>query len=112
MPFVHSGAAMTDYNTQGFSYFWEPGKAFCLGEQMKKKSGLSSGGKDCCKPNLVAKRGPSVVNRPSESLARLRGASPCFVQEKMGKDEITSVTSSGWQVLKMGKLIIADVAVM
>lgn len=50
---------MTDYSTQDISYFWEPRKAFCLANQMNKKSDVSSEAKDQCKPNLVARRRPS-----------------------------------------------------
>lgn len=94
---------MADYGTQDLSHFWEPRKAFCLDEQMNKKPGLSSGGKDQCKPNPVARRGPSVVSRPSDSLARQRGESLHFSQEKTGKHEITSLNQQRLSSPENGK---------
>lgn len=75
----------------------------CLDEQMNKKSGLSSGGKDRCKPNIVARRGPSMVSRPSDSLARLRGASLHFFWERTGKHEITCLNQQRLSSPENGK---------
>lgn len=58
------------------SYFWETRSFLPQQKKFNQKKDFSSGEKNHCKPNPLARKSPSVVSRPSDTLARLRGHPP------------------------------------